>query len=603
MMVDKTNETGGDSARARRANARAARRKESATRTSTCSGDKPNKNKKISITPQSDKQDVPIPKSTDTSTYKRIESDMVDSATDSPRRDRRSQTSSERSIKRKKSASGKNKPTKKKRRDKMSSSPTSITQSHCDKQRGTTSSSPTRIITQIDEHAPSSRRYAYVDDIDASNKKIFQIIDTNTTQKELGRVMSEQKRRSAKKSAPLVMYEINSFNEENISLIRKLDGSREVIPNWFGRNRKQEPKASVNKKALDLLRQASEKAGISSDWLSNEISCAPKGEHKKTNIYKKEKLHFPTFMEPNEKLLRSAHSVLHKLLPAGDCESFHSVKVANQYYEYFRPEKVKIILLAESHVHTDEKMSKDGPIIGYNKMPSHDYDGPRDFISLVYCLGYGGDSILETRNDQDAIVIPDGATAGTPQFWKLFAACSGIGQGENGSYGDKVLKKSVKDDETRIQNKLDILLRLKQRGIWLIDTSIIGWYIQQPTEYNITQKSKNVHKLDKARPPSNMKQDTLVLSWELYIKHVVRKASNEGNLKLLIPIGNEVKKFITRERFEDAVLHDSSIVHDGIDAMNAWTKGKNGLDERLKLVENLINDTIGPYEPVCSKYA
>ena len=160
-------------------------------------------------------------------------------------------------------------------------------------------------------------------------------------------------------------------------------------------------------------------------------------------------------------------------------------------------------------------------------------------------------------------------------------------------YGSKVLKKNEPNEETRIGNKLHILLHLKERGIWLLDTSIIGWYIQQDIEYNITMGSKNVHKLAKARPPKCMKKDTLILSWELYTKHVVRKAFLEGNLKLLIPIGSEVVNFITRKRFEEVVDNNPSLVHNGIPAMNAWDKGKDRLNDRLKDLATLVNEMIG----------
>ena len=190
----------------------------------------------------------------------------------------------------------------------------------------------------------------------------------------------------------------------------------------------------------------------------------------------------------------------------------------------------------------------------------------------------------------------ESASKGTPQFWKLFSACSGDGPDEQGSYGSKVLKGKAKTSATRIRNKLEILNSLKRRGIWLIDTSIIGWYIQQRTEYNITQKSQKIHKLQKARPPANMKKSTLILSWELYIKHVVRKATAEGNLKLLVPIGKEVNDIITQDRLKDAVCIDGKHtvdVHKGIPAPNAWVKGTGEFTKELVKLEASINKAIG----------
>jgi hypothetical protein len=81
-----------------------------------------------------------------------------------------------------------------------------------------------------------------------------------------------------------------------------------------------------------------------------------------------------------------------------------------------------------------------------------------------------------------------------------------------------------------------------------------------------------------------MKPDTLVLSWELYIKHEVQKAAKEGNRKLFVPIGNAVKDFITQERFVDAVTVNgreggTCAIYNGTPAPNAWIPGKNGLEE------------------------
>ncbi len=477
------------------------------------------------------------------------------------------------------------------------------------------------IKKHFDKQDWETLRYAFV--VNDENKNIVQIIDKHTTNDQLKKVKSEIDKRRRKNDTDLIMYEVNpaiannntntnettskslaSDHQEvgNIQLIRKLDEGEE-IPSWFARCTKIKlTKKDVHEKALNLLKEiVIEFKRLDHPLLPLSDSTERRSNASSACTDNPKGLPIPPYLEPNGELLQIAYSTMAKFLPPQDVECFHSVQAANRYYEYFRPDKVRVILLAESHAYTDEALSKHGPIIGSDKLSTDDYSGPRDFVSLVYCLAYGESSILAHRDDDgdDDSISKAAALLGTTQFWKLFEACAGFAPNEDGSYGSKVLVKHVKDHNTRVRNKLEILLRLKQRGIWLLDTSIIGWYIPQPTEYNITMKSKKIHKLEKARPPAVMKEDTLLLSWELYIKHVVRKAALEGNLKLFIPIGKDVVKAITHSRFRDAAMDYSlHIVHDGIAAMNAQDDAKNkSLKERLQHVAEEIHKKIGPYDP------
>ena len=453
-------------------------------------------------------------------------------------------------------------------------------------------SEPTVSVAKDDE---ANKVYAYVDEDDPQSLKIAEIVDKNTSHQTLGRVMTIQKKRNSKKQSILAMYEVERLcdhDKDTVRIIRRLEDA-DILPFSFNAGRKKnKSKHIILDKAGQIMKEEIERAGIS--ILDDSQACIAKNSNAK-NL--KMKLHFPLFVDPTIERFRFAHAAIERFLPLGDCEPFHSVKVAKKYYDHFRPEKVKVILLAESHAYgDDERISRNGPIIGYENVPSCEYDGPRDFVALVYCLAYGEEDILENRLSGETMVMSDALKSqGTPQFWKLFAACAGEKRSKDGSYGGKVLKSKTSITE-RMKNKLDILKRLKDRGIWLIDTSIVAWYITQPTEYNITQKSKNVHKLEKNRPPSNMKRNTLVLSWELYIKHEVHKAAKEGHLKLFVPIGREVEEFITQERFVDALTVKNS---EGpncdiykIPAPNAWIRGKNGLDNILESLAMKIDNVI-----------
>jgi len=477
------------------------------------------------------------------------------------------------------------------------SQPTSVTdEGECRARFLTVSTGNVSVVYNI------NHTYAYINEDDPANMRIVKIVDKNTSHRELGQLMSIQKRRSFRKQSLLAMCEVVEClcNKQNSITIARRLGRRlnegEKIPLNFGANRKRKESIHViNTKAHQIMREEIERAGILNS--RDNQACNVDG-HKSKIRKEKLQLHFPLFIDPTMASLRLAHSALKRFLPPGDCEPFHSVQVAKKYYDHFKPDNVKVILLAESHAYTDDdNISRNGPIIGYEKVPLSEYDGPRDFLALVYCLAYGEESILEKRPTEETMIMSDPLKSqGTPQFWKLFAACAGEKRDKYGSYGGKILKSNTTIEE-RMENKLNILQRLKKRGIWLLDTSIVAWYITQPAEYNITQKNKLIHKLEKARPPSNMKRETLVLSWELYIKHEVQKAAKEGHLKLFVPIGNTVKDLITQERFVDAItVHDregtSCTIYNGMPAPNAWIPGKNGLDNVLEKLATVVDNVI-----------
>ena len=214
------------------------------------------------------------------------------------------------------------------------------------------------------------------------------------------------------------------------------------------------------------------------------------------------------------------------------------------------------------------------------------YTGPREHLRLVYSLTYG---------EKEALSCPDDdANKGTPQFWTLFAACSrGVefvpdidDTKQNGRFTSKfaldLLKGGRLSVEDRLEAKLRVLEDMKRRGIWLLDASIFGWYISQPQQYARSSVSNEIHRVAKQRPPKDLKSPSLVLSWELFTKHLIRDVANDGYLKLLIPIGKEVDQSITRERIEDAVKSpfvDSKSharVEDTFPAPNAWIPGGYG---------------------------
>lgn len=135
------------------------------------------------------------------------------------------------------------------------------------------------------------------------------------------------------------------------------------------------------------------------------------------------------------------------------------VEEVEKYRSLWRPETVKVVLLAESHVNTSKEDFLDW---SYGKNPT--YSGR--LVRFVYCLGYGENLVKISSNP------------GTSQFWKILYSC--VNDVSNGQGFAPILKSMTRDMDQRLQNKIDLLMKLKRVGIWLVDASIIGINKQLP---------------------------------------------------------------------------------------------------------------------------
>ena len=132
-------------------------------------------------------------------------------------------------------------------------------------------------------------------------------------------------------------------------------------------------------------------------------------------------------------------------------------------------------------------------------------------------------------------------------------------------------------------------MRLKERGIWLVDTSIYGWYMTQETTFKQSKVSLEVVKKARERPPKDLKQITMVYSWELYVKHMVREAAVEGHLRFIMPIGKSVGAALSESRLKDVISVDGcrAIVEINPPAPNAMvTLGYNRYYHRISATIN-----------------
>ncbi|MFA5181443.1 MAG: hypothetical protein WC405_09010 [Syntrophales bacterium] len=211
-------------------------------------------------------------------------------------------------------------------------------------------------------------------------------------------------------------------------------------------------------------------------------------------------------------MLRSLKHCYDKILgkySSLDIEAFSIVKTVHDYRQLWKPQKVDVILLAESHVYTEDKeheiLLKQDPLLpsGY----------PRNFVRFVYCLGYGENDLLTKEIAKNP---------GTWQYWKLLYSCLNDVRNNNCDFLP-ILKGGTRNINQRIQNKIQLLNILKAKGIWLVDSSIVA--------------INNIKKKDR--------EEIIKLCWKYYISDLIIQI----NPKHVIIIGNTVEGAI-RDKLE-----------------------------------------------------
>jgi hypothetical protein len=217
-------------------------------------------------------------------------------------------------------------------------------------------------------------------------------------------------------------------------------------------------------------------------------------------------------MERNqEENLERTYGLIKNEFPLARVDSFKVIKEVEEYRQFWKPEKINVILLAESHVYTDEmdferEFCKS---IVQEILPNY----PTHFVRFVYCLGYGEDELLAgTRSLRK--------NAGTPQFWKIFSSCVSSNVVDLGFC--RVLKTGTPSCIHRLQNKVNVLRRMKEMGTWLLDASIVGLY------------------------GNNLRSDQMTcrriieICWENYVGRLVENAQP----KFIIVIGKGVERAV-----------------------------------------------------------
>lgn len=176
-----------------------------------------------------------------------------------------------------------------------------------------------------------------------------------------------------------------------------------------------------------------------------------------------------------------------KALVGENVESYESVALVNEYRKYWRPQKVRVVLLAESHVFTSDK-DRACRVFPIPELP----DYPDRYAKFVYCLAYGEERLTDRKADL--------GRDGTPQFWKILYSC--INRPDSNRVFSPVLKSKTEFGQ-RIRNKIELLKTLRANGVWLLDASVMAVY-------------------DKgSKPPTNTIAKMLRLSWRHCIEPII----------------------------------------------------------------------------------
>ncbi|MDQ6704762.1 MAG: hypothetical protein M3Z85_02225 [Acidobacteriota bacterium] len=146
-------------------------------------------------------------------------------------------------------------------------------------------------------------------------------------------------------------------------------------------------------------------------------------------------------------------------------------------------------------------------------MPGAPTDIPRGFVRLVYCLGYGESHLLEES--------AEAKNSGTPQFWKILYSCLNPIQSSETFAPVQATKTGC---TPRVSNKIALLKALTERGIWLVDASILALYIP-----------------GKPKPLPPMREQLLQISWDKHVRSVLAEAAPEAVLCIGLGVANALR--------------------------------------------------------------
>ncbi|MEO7042696.1 MAG: hypothetical protein ABI035_10585 [Gemmatimonadaceae bacterium] len=222
--------------------------------------------------------------------------------------------------------------------------------------------------------------------------------------------------------------------------------------------------------------------------------------------------------------LGATHREVVPLIGAG-AEPLDILHAVEAHRQYWRPDRVRVVLFAESHVYTtaSELAHRLRPLA---ELPT---GLPREFVRLVYNVGYGENQLLE-----QPIAAP--RNSGTPQYWKIFQSCLTPA----GTVPDcaPLQPSRTSDARSRLRAKLRLLMNLKSNGVWLVDASVAALYVP-----------------GQSKPAPNVRQAVLEASWHGYIGAMLRAAAPEAILCIGVGVARSLKRQLDQLAIPWAGVH------------------------------------------------
>jgi hypothetical protein len=152
--------------------------------------------------------------------------------------------------------------------------------------------------------------------------------------------------------------------------------------------------------------------------------------------------------------IERAYRRLAPIIGENSIESLAAAVEVDRIRRAWKPDDVRVVLMAESHVWTSIQELKCRV-----HAPGQLETG---YARFVYCLGYGEPSILSSVVEKNH---------GTPQYWRLFHDCL---LGPANTYNH--LTRREQNSDRRIQAKVELLSQMHEAGLWLIDASMTALY-------------------------------------------------------------------------------------------------------------------------------
>lgn len=254
-------------------------------------------------------------------------------------------------------------------------------------------------------------------------------------------------------------------------------------------------------------------------------------------------------------------------------ESTEVLQANLEHYLFWKPEKVKVILLAESPIFTASEEFAEEHALHPGLLPEH--KGPRQCTRQIFSFTYGETAAMRTPKKSFV-------NTGTTQFWKMFASIVGIDK-------KPILKTSHKDLQARLKVKLDILKKARRKGIWLLDASMQGLYMPTKKEKYYVGMNGQVQKFPNQKAVNY--NDAVVLGWEMLTKHMVRTAAKSGDLKALTTTAKNAIKKLSQHRLEEAIniKGSSTTLVTKFSHPSAWKPGKGNDDKRNQEIADEVN--------------